>query len=457
MSVFNTINILVVDDEASIRKLFEKELQSAGRKITTAGNASEALALVRKMLFDVIVLDIRLPDVNGMELLVHFQETLPDVAVIMITGHGDIESAVEAMHMGAEDYLTKPFSLDRVEMVIEKAYQRVSLQRENRLLRHSASEHTGASQKFIGHSKATNHVRYLIGKVAPTDVPVLMTGESGTGKNVATVAIHAQSMRAGTPLITKSCATLDSKLLRSELFGYVKGAFTGAEKSQEGLLSLVNKGTLFFDEVGELSLELQGALLRLLETKRYRRVGEKEERVVDVRFIFATNRNLKKEVEAGRFHDAFYHRINVFHIELPPLRQRREDIPDLVEYALGLFSKDRHLRYTITAGAMHQLMEYDWPGNIRELKNVLERATILAENNLITSALLPLELNTCPYEPDTFDASVPLQSLADVEKNHVLKVLEQLHGNRTKAAQVLGISRKTLYRKIQEYGMEKEI
>ena len=448
------MDILVVDDEASIRKLFEKEFQAAGRKITTAGTASEALALVRKTLFDIIVLDIRLPDMNGMDLLVHFQETLPDVAVIMITGHGDIESAVEAMHVGAEDYLTKPFSLDRVEMVMERAYQRVCLQRENRMLKHSESERARSTSKFIGHSKATNHVRYLIEKVAPTNVPVLLTGESGTGKNVATVAIHGQSKRADTPLITKSCATLDKKLLRSELFGYVRGAFTGAEKSQDGLLSLVNKGTLFFDEVGELSLDLQGALLRLLETQRYRRVGEKEERLVDVRFIFATNRNLKKEVEEGRFHDAFYHRINVFHIELPPLRQRREDIPDLVEHSLGLFSKDHHFRYTITTGAMQQLMEYDWPGNIRELKNVLERATILAENHLITTALLPFELNTCPYEPDPFEEGATLQSLAEVEKNQIGKVLEYLHGNKTRAAQVLGIGRKTLYRKIQEYGLE---
>ena len=454
MSIFNVIDILVVDDESSIRKLFEKELKAPGRRITTAGNASEALFLVRESIFDIIVLDIKLPDMNGMDLLVHFQETLPDVAVIMITGHGDIETAVEAMRVGAYDYLTKPFSLDRVEMVIENAYQRVRLQRENRLLRHSESERGKPSPKFIGHSKATNHVRFLIEKVAPTNVPVLITGASGTGKNVATSAIHAQSKRAETPLITKNCATLDKKLLRSELFGYVKGAFTGAEKSQDGLLSLAHKGTLFFDEVGELSLDLQGALLRVLETQRYRRVGDKEERSVDVRFIFATNRNLKKEVEEGRFHDAFYHRINVFHIELPPLRKRTEDIPGLVEHTLGTLSRDNHTQYTITEEAKKQLMEYDWPGNVRELKNVLERATILAENNLITRALLPFELNTCPFEPDPYEEVEPLHSLSEMEKQHIKKVLDRLDGNRTKAASILGIGRKTLYRKIQEYELD---
>ena len=454
MSAFNKIEILVVDDEASIRKLFEKELKTTRRNISTAGTASEALNLVRETLFDIIVLDIRLPDMNGMDLLVHFQETLPDVAVLMITGHGDIESAVEAMRVGAYDYLTKPFSLDRVEMIIENAYQRVRLQRENRLLKHSESERGQATPNFIGHSKATNQMRYLIEKVAPTNVPVLITGESGTGKNVATTAIHAQSKRGDTPLITKNCATLDRKLLRSELFGYVKGAFTGAEKSQDGLLALANKGTLFFDEVGELSLELQGALLRVLETQRYRRVGDKEERSVDVRFIFATNRNLKKEVEEGRFHDAFYHRINVFQIELPPLRHRREDIPALVEHSLGLFSRDDHSGYTISDEAMKQLMEYDWPGNVRELKNVLERATILAENNLITRALLPFELNTCPFEPNPYEEPEPLLSLEKMEKEHIARILENLDGNRTKAASVLGIGRKTLYRKIQEYGLD---
>jgi two-component system NtrC family response regulator len=443
MSIFNSIEILVVDDESNIRKLFSREMASPGRTIHTVGSAAEALEFLHRHFCDIIILDIRLPDANGLELMSKLLETVPNVAIILITGYADVDNAVEAMKNGAYDYITKPFSLERMEQVIEKAYQRVRLQRENELLRHN-SEHR-KMPKFIGHSKSVQHVRYLIERAAPTDVPVLLTGESGTGKNVAAAALHAKSNRADQPLIIKNCGTFDKELLRSELFGYCKGAFTGADRSTDGLLTLAHKGTLFFDEVGELSLEVQGALLRALETQHFRRVGDKEERCVDVRFIFATKKNLAREVEEGRFHDAFFHRINVFTIELPPLRERREDIPSLVEHFLMSLAKDGK-EYKISPRALQQLMDNPWPGNVRELKNIIERGMILSENNLINVKALPFCQKSC-QEPREQGFS----TLEEVERSHISMVMHAVQGNKSKAAQVLGIGRKTLYRKLEEY------
>jgi two-component system NtrC family response regulator len=447
MSIFNSIEVLVVDDEPNIQKLFVRELANPGRNIRTAGTGAEARAILRSAAVDVVVLDIRLPDENGLGLMEHIQETCPHAAIVLITGYADVDTAVQAMKAGAYDYITKPFSLERMEQVIERAYQKVRLVRENELLRHGAVDSTKAP-KFIGHSAAVQQVRYLIERVAPTDTPVLLTGESGTGKNVAAAAIHAQSLRADQPFIVTNCANFDKELLRSELFGYCKGAFTGADRSHEGLLPLAHKGTLFFDEVGELSLELQAALLRVLETGRFRRVGDKEERHVDVRFLFATNRDLAREVEAGRFHDAFYHRINVFTIELPPLRERREDIPALVEYFLHSLAKNGQ-SYQITPAAMQQLMKSSWPGNVRELRNVIERGMILAEGGVIGVKALPFCQKTCRTPRET-----GFSTLEELERAHIALVLHAVEGNKSKAAQILGIGRKTLYRKLTEFGLE---
>ncbi|GKT07496.1 sigma-54 dependent transcriptional regulator [Desulforhabdus sp. TSK] len=452
MAPFEPMRILVVDDEESIRRLAKKEFSDPHRKVWTAGSAHEAFELVRRQQVDVIVLDIRLPDGDGLELLEQFRETLPDVEVIIITGHGNIDSAVEAMKSGAYDYITKPFTLDRLELVIEKAFQRVRLQRENRLLRHTQSYQP--SPRFIGSSAAIQHIQYLIGKVAPTDVPVLITGESGAGKDVVARAIHGLSRRQENPLIIKNCGTLQKELIRSELFGYCKGAFTGATESQEGLLTLAHQGTLFLDEIGELPLEVQASLLRVLENQTFRRVGDKQERQVDVRFLFATNRNLAEEVKASRFHEALYHRINVFQLDLPPLRQRKEDIPLLVEYFLGLLSAGKP-PCRISKNVMHLLMEYSWPGNVRELRNVMERGMILSENGIITAQGLPRELaEQNRYKGTVLHGERPLLSLYELEKQHIQRVLEHTSGNRSQASDTLGISRKTLYRKLKEYGLE---
>ncbi|MEJ5364019.1 MAG: sigma-54 dependent transcriptional regulator [Desulfosoma sp.] len=443
------MRVLVIDDEASIRKLAERELAAPHRHIATAESAVAALAMADRETFDVIVADIRLPDGDGLDLLNSLKEKLPDAEVIMITGYGTVESALKAMKMGAYDYITKPFNLERLDVVLDKAYERVCLKKHNRRL--LEGQKGAEAPRLVGRSEAIRRIIKLIEKVAPHDTSVLITGESGTGKDVAARNIHALSGRAKGPFIVKNCASLQKDLLRSELFGYVKGAFTGALETREGLVSLAEGGTLFLDEIGDMPLELQGALLRLLETKKFRRVGEQQERSVDVRFLFATHRDLSAEMRAGRFHEALYHRLNVFHLHLPPLRERREDIPVLVEHLLGLLSPPAH-PYRLADETLVHLMAYDWPGNVRELRNVLERCIILSESTVILPHSLPRELtgDLRPYGADP-RRCLPLH---EVERLHIQKALALFSGNRSDAARALGISRKTLYRKIKAYGLE---
>ena len=439
-----TMQVLVVDDEQHIRRLVEKELGSERRRIKAAACVKEALKLFKEEAIDVVLLDMRLPDGSGMDLLVQFQELGPEVQVIVITGHGEVDNAVQAMKLGAYDYITKPFDLERLALVMEKAFQRTCLQRENRLLRRT--QPAKVSPKLVGQSAALENVRFLIRKVGPARVPVLLTGESGTGKNVVAQLIHEMSDRSQQPLITKNCGTFQKDLLRSELFGYRKGAFTGAHESYEGLLSFAHRGTLFLDEVGELTPEVQSALLRVIENQTFRRVGEKDEKKVDVRFIFATNRDLQAEVQAGRFSEAMYHRLNVFNIGLPALRRRKEDIPALIEYFLGRL-RPGEPGARITDRALQCLMAYDWPGNVRELQNVLERGLILSEGDLITETSLPLELAGSVPEAAS---DAPFLPLREIERQHIMAVLQYAGGSRTRAAEILGIGRKTLYRKLHK-------
>ena len=437
--------VLVIDDEEPIRRLLQKELANSCREIHTAADGAAALAQMRSHWFDVILLDLRLPGVVGLDLLIQVRESIPHAEVIMVTGHGDVDIAVAAMKLGAYDFIRKPFHLDRLDMLVEKAHQRVRLSRENNRLRHG-SESGQDSVRFIGHSKSIAEIQFLIAKVAPARIPVLITGDSGVGKDIVATAIHQGSSLSAQPMVVKNCAALQQELARSELFGHLRGAFTGADTSREGLLSFAHGSTLFLDEIGELPLEVQASLLRVLETGLFRRVGEKEERSVSIRFLFATNRRLQEEVEAGRFNEAFYHRINAFNIHVPPLRERKEDIPLLVDYFLAKLGLE-HVHYRVMPGAMDCMLHYNWPGNIRELRNVIERSIILAESGIITERCLPQELQ----EP--LDASAAL-TLESVEKQHILKLLEAHGGNRQHTADSLGISRKTLYRKLLQYGIE---
>jgi two-component system NtrC family response regulator len=439
-------SILVIDDEESIRRLLQKELASSSREILTAGDGAEAMAMVRSHWFDVIVMDLWLPDVSDLDLLIRIRESIPHIEVIMITGHGDVDIAVEAMKLGACEFIRKPFNLDRLDLIVEKAHQRVLLSRENAMLRHS----TGQAQsqvRFIGNSQAIRDIQFLIDKVAPARIPVLITGESGSGKDVVARLIHNRSPLAANPMIIKNCATLQKELARSELFGHIKGSYTGANESREGLLSFAHDSTLFLDEIGELPLEVQASLLRVLETGAYRRVGEKEERTVNIRFLFATNRHLAEEVENGRFNEAFFHRINAFSIEIPSLKQRKEDLPLLVDYFLTALSPD-NTSYRIVERAMACILNYNWPGNIRELRNVIERSIILAENGIITERCLPREL------VESSESGGVALTLESMEKQHILKMLDFHGGNRQKTADILGISRKTLYRKLTQYAID---
>jgi len=435
--------ILVVDDEESIRRLLQKELAGSSRQVFTAANASEALEMIRTHRFDVVIMDLRLPDSTDLNLLIQVRDSSPYTEVVMITGQGDINSAVDAMKLGACDFIPKPFNLDQLELVVEKAHQRARLSRENELLRHSAGSRQGTTN-FIGNSQAVRNIKFLVEKVAPAKVPVLITGASGVGKDVVAHAIHNQSSRAGNPLVIKNCASLQKELARSELFGHIKGSFTGASDSREGLMYYAHESSLFLDEIGDLPLEVQARLMRALETQTYRRIGEKEERKVDIRFIFATNRNLAEAVELGQFNEAFYHRINVFNIDIPSLRDRKEDLPLLVDYFLTTLSPDQS-PYRMVRKAMDCMLSYHWPGNIRELRNVIERSIILAENGIITERCLPREM---VLTAEKSEASITMES---VEKEHIMKILAFFDGNRCKAADALGISRKTLYRKMNQY------
>ncbi len=439
-------SILVIDDEESIRRLLQKELANKRREILTAADGTEAMTMVRSHWFDVIIMDLWLPDVSDLELLIKIRESIPHIEVIMITGHGDVDIAVEAMKLGACDFIRKPFNLDRLDLIVEKAHQRVLLSRENAMLRHS----TGQEQnkvRFIGNSQSMRDIHFLIEKVAPARIPVLITGESGAGKDVVARLIHQRSPLAANPMIVKNCATLQKELARSELFGHIKGSFTGANESREGLLSFAHDSTLFLDEIGELPLEVQASLLRVLETGTYRRVGEKEERKVNIRFLFATNRHLVEEVEKERFNEAFFHRINAFSIQIPSLKDRKEDLPLLVDFFLTTLSPD-NTHYRIVERAMACILKYNWPGNIRELRNVIERSIILAENGIITERCLPREL---VESSENNGAALTLES---VERDHILKMLDFYGGNRQKTADILGISRKTLYRKLTQYAVE---
>lgn len=435
--------ILVIDDEQSIRRLLEKELETSHREVLTAEDGREAHKILKSHWVDVIIMDLRLPDVEDLELLIDVKESIPYVEVIMITGHGDVDSAVEAMKYGAYDFIQKPFNLERLEVVIAKAHQRVLLARENSILRRNRDLNKKHVQ-FIGKSEAIRDIKFLINKVAPATIPVLITGESGSGKDVVARMIHERSACASREMIIKNCASLQKELARSELFGHTKGSFTGATDSREGLMSYAHDSTLFLDEIGELSMGVQASLLRVLESQSYRRVGEKQERKAKVRLLFATNRNLAEEVEEGRFNEAFFHRINAFNIEIPPLKDRKEDLPLLVDYFLMRLSPDNS-SYTIVDRAMNCILRYPWPGNIRELRNVIERSIILAENNIITERCLPRELVSAA------DESQAALSLELVEKKHILKMLQFFDGNRQKTADILGISRKTLYRKLGQY------
>ncbi len=444
------IELLIVDDDEPLRQTLARRFQRQGLKVTQASRGEEALEQAADRRFDVALLDLNLPGMSGVELLGRLKERQPEMEALLLTAHGSVETAIQAMKRGAYDYLAKPFHLPELEVHIQKAYEKVQLARRERQWVQQLS-YESPRYRLVGSGAAMRKVVQLIEKVAATDATVLIRGASGTGKELVARALHTNSLRRERPLVTINCAALQETLLESELFGHEKGAFTGAVQAKPGLVEVAEGGTLFIDEIGETAPGLQAKLLRVLEDGHYRRVGGTREVRADVRILAATNRPLEEEIKAGRFREDLFYRLNVVTIDLPPLCERRQDIPELIEHFLGTRQLGAR-RYQVQADALEALKRYDWPGNVRELANVIERAQILAEEHLITLDDLPESL----VEPIAFAGTSGgnPDMLREVERRHVLEILKRENGNKVHAAKVLGISRRALYRLVGKYQLD---
>jgi len=445
------MNVLIVDDDAVLRELMARELARTGAQVGQAGDAAEALALVRKAEPDVVLLDLMLPDRPGIEVLQQVKEEWPEVEVVVLTAHGTVDTALAAMRLGANDYLQKPCHLEALEIALRRAGDRRRLGQENARLRDGLSQ--GAlGPELVGHDPALETLRRLLRKVAASDSTVLIRGETGCGKELVARTIHAQSPRRDRPYVVVDCAALHESLLQSELFGHEQGAFTGATKRKHGLFEAADGGTVFLDEIGDVSPAVQAGLLRVLETSSFRHVGGTQELKVDVRLVAATNRPLDRLMEEGKFRRDLFFRLNSIHVEIPPLRRRRGDVLVLAEHFIALHNARHGTKVGLSPAAADVLTRYDWPGNVRELRHVVERALVVAEREQIRPADLPAELRQATGVGRDGDAAI--LPLADVERHHIARVLEQVGGHRARAAQVLGISERNLYRRIKEYQLD---
>jgi len=448
------IRVLIVDDEEQLAEAFRKKLSKEGYAVRTASTGSAAISLVKQQPFDVCVLDIRLPDIDGVKLLETLKEIEPTLEIIMLTGHASIDTAIQSMRYGAYDYLSKPCKLSELSTVILKAYEKKSLKERNIVLQEQL-QRVEAHDTFIGRSKQMKDIQRLISLVASSDATVLVLGETGTGKELVARAIHALSPRSANQFVVVNSSTLQESILESELFGYKKGAFTGAQNDKIGLLELANRGTFFIDEVGDMGINIQAKFLRTLETGVFRRLGDTRESKVDVRFIFATNKPLEDEVKEKKFRKDLFYRLNTFIIALPPLRERKDDILLLADYFLRKFARGGDKK-VLSDDAMKLLSEYWWPGNVRELANVIERAVLLSmTRKTILCEDLPQTMMESHLD-NTQNEKIPLQGealdLRKVEREHIRRVLKFARGNKSKAARLLGISRKKLYQKIRRDG-----
>jgi two-component system, NtrC family, response regulator AtoC len=444
------IRFLIVDDEPTIRKLCTRIAESLGFLCLEAESAEAALRLLESDSPEVVVTDLRLPQKSGVELLERIKSAQPRTEVAIMTGHGSIGSAVEAMRLGAYHYITKPFAVEEMKLILQRMAEKVRLVAERDFLRERVNAETELNE-ITGSSPRIQDVLRLVGRLKDTHTPVLITGESGTGKELVARAIHFRGPFAQRPFVAVDCSSLVPTLIESELFGYEKGAFTGALKSRPGLFQTAHGGTIFLDEVGELPQEMQAKLLRVLQEKELRPVGSNASVKVDVRVIAASNRDLEAAYRAGTFRKDLYFRLNVVAVHVPPLRERRSDIPSLVRCFLDRFAPDSPL--AITAAAMNALLQYDWPGNVRELENCIERAVALRNHDRIDVADLPSALCNSPASAvvsEPFAAEAPTD-LEHLERITIQRVFEQVHGDKMLAGKMLGISRATLYRKLKRY------
>ena len=457
------IRVMVVDDDAVLRKLVSDQVARMGFDSAAAASGEEALDALSKSDFDVVLLDIRMPGLSGLDALREIRKLEDPPEVIMLTADTSLGTGLEAMRLGAYDYLTKPSTLDEIEAVVRKADEKRRLVRQNASLKDAVRRPSEEAQgSLVYKSREMEGLVALAETAARADSTVIITGESGTGKDVLARFIHARSSRADQPVIDVNCAALPETLFESEFFGHERGAFTGATSTKRGLIEAADASTLFLDEVGEMPAQTQVKLLRFLEEGRFRRVGSTRDRASDVRVIAATNRNLAEDVTAGRFRADLFYRLNVISLHVPPLRRRRDDIPALVEHFLALY-RERFNRpaLDLSEEARRRLESYDWPGNVRELRNCLERAAALATEDLIEAeqvmppARVPEGANadnaSSSAEGSPSSSTAAPVTLEQLERQHILRVLEEAGGNRERAAAILGISARTLYRKLREY------
>ena len=443
--------LLIVDDELSVRDSLAKWFTEEGYEVAAAEGASEALTRVAEQTFDVALVDIKMRGTDGIELQRRLHEIYPDMLVIIMTGYASVETAVAALKNGAYDYVNKPLDPDEIAHLVTKAISHRRTQQENVRLKETVAEIARPSE-IIGQSAAMKKVFDAIETVAPTDATVLVTGESGTGKELVARAVHAGSARRFHPLVVIHCGALTETLLESELFGHEKGAFTGAQYRKKGKFEIAEGGTVFLDEIGDISLKTQTDLLRVLQEREIVRVGGNQTIKVDFRVVAATNKDLELLIEEGKFRPDLFYRLNVFHIEMPPLRERREDIPLLVDHFVRKFSNEMGKRITrVSPVAMNSLQQYGWPGNVRELENAVERAMVVAQEPELREADFTLKARNGGGL-----ATEGVRSLEDVERTHILRVLDECSGNQTRTAEVLGIDRVTLHHKLKKYGWNRK-
>ncbi len=445
--------ILIVDDEVNIRSALVTILEKRGHRVVAVGSGEEAWAFMQHTPVDLLLTDLKLPGMGGIELLRRVKDGVPETEVVVMTAYGSVETAVEAMRLGAYDYVTKPIEKDRFPVVVEKALERRRLAVENRRLRQDLQTRKHY-ERMIGNSEPMHQVYELIEQVAGSDITVLIVGESGTGKELVARAMHQKSPRAEGPFVTLNCGALPDNLFESELFGYERGAFTGAVSTKAGRFELADGGTLFLDEVGELSPKAQVDFLRVLETKEFRRLGGTRVIKVNTRVLAATNRNLEEAVKSGAFREDLYYRLNVIPIQLPPLRNRSEDIPLLVESFLAEFTQAHQKDpMEVSPSAFRSLKLYSWPGNIRELRNVIERLVVTVRGKVIQPVHLPLEVQASREEARTMVVTLGT-ALEEIEREVIQRTLAEVTNHREKAAAILGISPRTLHYKIKEYGIK---
>jgi two-component system, NtrC family, response regulator AtoC len=446
--------LLVVDDEQSIRRLCMTIGTTLGFVCAEAESAEIALSRMDTETPDLLLTDLKLPTKSGVELLRQTKTLLPHTEVAIMTGHGSIESAVDAMKLGAYDYIEKPFRVEKMRLLLQRMAEKVRLVTENEFLRERVNTEENLDG-IIGTSANIQDVLRMVGRLKDTRTPVLICGESGTGKELVARAIHFRGALAQAPFLAVDCGSLVPTLMESELFGYEKGAFTGAIKSKAGLFQAADGGTIFLDEIGELPLEMQAKLLRVLQEKEVRPVGSNEKVSIDVRVIAATNRDLEEAYRAGTFRKDLYFRLNVVTVQLPSLRERRSDIPMLTHHFLGRYAQGAQTQ--VSAAAMKSLLQYDWPGNVRELENCVARAVALGDGKLIDVADLPPAIRTeqpdSPASQSTDAASLSTTALAEMERMTILRVFEQANGDKVLTGKMLGISRATLYRKLKRYNI----